>query len=342
MTNNKDVTIYDIAEKLNLSSSTISRALKNNPSISKKTIKKIQKAAEEMGYRPNILAASLRGNKSKTIGVLVSRIDRPFISSLISGIEKTAQNAGYSIIITQSHDLYEDEVNLAKTLYSSRVSGIICSLAMETKGTAHFKQFMDKEIPLVFVDRVPKDFSTHRVMIDNYTAGYKATKHLIEQGCKRIAHFAGSQHRNIYKERKRGFIDALKENDLPVDESLIRYSSTLSYDEGAKITKQVLSLKNPPDGIFSSNDTAALGAIKIAKKMKVKIPEELAIIGFNDDPMALMVDPELSSVTHPAKKMGKISAQKILDHLNKSKNDDVMEITFLNTEVIVRASSKRK
>jgi len=295
MTNNKDVTIYDIAEKLNLSSSTISRALKNNPSISKKTIKKIQKAAEEMGYRPNILAASLRGNKSKTIGVLVSRIDRPFISSLISGIEKTAQNAGYSIIITQSHDLYEDEVNLAKTLYSSRVSGIICSLAMETKGTAHFKQFMDKEIPLVFVDRVPKDFSTHRVMIDNYTAGYKATKHLIEQGCKRIAHFAGSQHRNIYKERKRGFIDALKENDLPVDD-------TLSYDEGAKITKQVLSLKNPPDGIFSSNDTAALGAIKIAKKMKVKIPEELAIIGFNDDPMALMVDPELSSVTHPAKK----------------------------------------
>lgn len=341
MRNKKDVTIYDIAKSLNLSTSTVSRALNNNPTISKKTIKKIHKTAKAMGYQPNTLAASLRGNKVNTIGVLISRIDRPFISSLISGIESTAQKAGYNVIITQCHDSYEEEVTLAQTLYSNRVSGIICSLGMNTRDTSHFQQFIDKGIPLVFVDRVPKDFDTYKVMIDNYAAGYKATKHLIEQGCKKIAHFAGSQIRNIYSERKRGYIDALKENNLVVDESLIIYFNRLGYAEGINATKKLLSLKNPPDGIFSPNDITAVAAIKTAKKMGVRIPEELAIIGFNDDPIATIVDPELSSITHPAKKMGSICAKKILNHLKNKKTDDVVEITLLNTKLVVRASSKR-
>jgi DNA-binding LacI/PurR family transcriptional regulator len=211
MEESRDVTIYDIAERMNLATSTISRALKDHPTISDKTIKKVKKVAEEMGFRPNILAAGLRGNSTKIIGVLVSRINRPFISSLISGIEEIAQKAGYSVMITQSHDSYEDEVNLSKALYDSRVCGIICSLAMATRDTDHFQKFIDKNIPLVFVDRVPKDFNTYRVMIDNYSAGYKATKHLIEQGCTRIAHITGSQYRNTYSERKRGYVDALLE-----------------------------------------------------------------------------------------------------------------------------------
>ncbi|AOW20576.1 LacI family DNA-binding transcriptional regulator [Urechidicola croceus] len=342
MEEQKDVTIYDIAEKLKLSTSTISRALKDHHSISEKTIKKVKKTAEEMGYRPNTLAASLRSNKTKTIGVLISRINRPFISSLISGIEETAQKAGYNVIITQSHDSYEDEVNMAKALYSSRVSGIICSLAMETRDTSHFKQFIDKNIPLVFVDRVPKRFDTYRVMIDNYSAGYKATKHLIEQGCTRIAHYAGSQFRNIYSERKRGYVDALIEHNLPVDEDLIIHFNTLSYEEGVMRTNKLLDLKNPPDGIFSANDTAAVSAIQCAKKRGLKVPEDVAVIGFNDDPIASIIDPGLSSITHPAVKMGQTSAKKILNHLKKSKKDDLTEITFLNTEVVVRESSKRK
>jgi LacI family transcriptional regulator len=338
----KDITIYDIAEKLKLSTSTISRALKDHQSISKKTIKKVKETANKMGYHPNILAASLRSNKTKTIGVLISRINRPFISSLISGIEITAQKAGYNVIITQSHDLYNDEVNMAKALYNSRVSGIICSLAMETRDTSHFKQFMDKNIPLVFVDRVPKEFNTYRVMIDNYSAGYKATKHLIEQGCKRIGHFAGSQFRNIYSERKRGYIDALKQFNLPVDEKLIIHFNTLSYDEGEKATAKLLDMKNPPDGIFSANDTAAVSIIQGAKKRGINIPNEIAIIGFNDDPIASIIDPGLSSITHPAVKMGKTSAEKILSHLNSSNGEDITEITFLNTEVVIRGSSNRK
>ena len=255
MANNRDITIYDIANELNLSSSTVSRALKNHRSISKKTIKRVNDMANKMGYTPNELASSLRNNKTKTIGVLISRINRPFMSSLISGIEETAQKAGYNVIITQSHDSYKDEVNMAQALYNSRVSGIICSLAMETTKTSHFDQFMEKDIPLVFVDRVPKDFDTYRVMIDNYSAGYKATNHLIEMGAKRIAHIGGLKFRNIYKERERGYRDALKEHNLPIDEDLIQHVKSMSYDEGEKATNKLLDMDNPPDGIFSSNDT---------------------------------------------------------------------------------------
>ncbi|MDR7371330.1 LacI family DNA-binding transcriptional regulator [Flavobacterium aquidurense] len=347
MEESRDVTIYDIAKQMNLATSTISRALKDHPTISDKTIKKVKKVAEEMGFRPNILAAGLRGNSTKIIGVLVSRINRPFISSLISGIEEVAQKAGYSVMITQSHDSYEDEVDLSKALYDSRVCGIICSLAMDTRDTSHFQKFIDKNIPLVFVDRVPKDFNTYRVMIDNYSAGYKATKHLIEQGCTRIAHITGSQYRNTYSERKRGYVDALLEANLTVDEQLI-VETSLSYEDGEAASTTLFDLPNPPDGIFVVNDTAAVGAIQVAKKRGLKIPEDVAIIGFNDDPIASIIDPGLTTISHPAVKMGQTSAKKILNHLksvkkspDNPKKDNITEVTFLNTEVLVRASSNR-
>lgn len=342
MEENKDITIYDIAEKLNLATSTISRALKDHPSISDKTIKKVKKTAEEMGYVPNTLAAGLRGNKTNTIGVLIPTVTQPFLSSLISGIEITAQKSGYNVIIMQSHDSYEEEVSMAKSLYSSRVSGVISSLAMETRDTSHFQQFVSNNIPLVFVDRVPKDFNTFRVIIDNYAAGYKATKHLIEQGCTRIAHLtAGSEFGNLYSERKRGYIDALKDNNLPLMEELIVNLKTVTYEEGAKASNKLFDLPNPPDGIFASGDIIAVSAIQSAKKRGIKIPEELAIIGFNNDPISQIIDPNLSTITHPAAKMGKASAEIILKNIKSNKKDEVKEITFLNTEVLVRESSKR-
>jgi DNA-binding LacI/PurR family transcriptional regulator len=221
------------------------------------------------------------------------------------------------------------------------VSGIICSLAMETRNTSHFEQFINSNIPLVFVDRVPKEIDTWRVMIDNYSAGYKATQHLIDQGCKRIAHYAGSKFRNVYSERKRGYLDALKDNNLVVDKDLLIYLKTLSYEEGEMITHKLLDLKNPPDGIFSSNDTTAVAAIKVAKKRNLKVPEDLAIIGFNNDPISEIIEPSLSTITHPAFEMGQASADKILSLLESSITDEVKEITFLNTEVLVRESSKK-
>jgi DNA-binding LacI/PurR family transcriptional regulator len=342
MEENKDITIYDIAEKLQLATSTISRALKDHPTISSKTIKKVKKMAEEMGYVPNTLAAGLRGNKTNTIGVLIPTITQPFLSSLISGIEIAARKSGYNVIIVQSHDSYLEEVSMAKSLYSSRVSGIICSLAMETRDTSHFQQFVSNNIPLVFVDRVPKDFNTFRVIIDNYAAGYKATKHLIEQGCKRIAHItAGQEFGNLYNERRRGYLDALKDHDFPLDEELIVNLKAVTYEEGEKASNKLLDLKNPPDGIFSSGDIMAVSAIQTAKKRGIKVPEELAVIGFNNDPISQIIDPNLSTISHPASKMGKMSAEIILKNLKSLKKDDVKEITFLNTEVLVRESSKR-
>lgn len=338
----KEITIYDLAKALNYSPSTISRALNNHKSISPKTIKKIKEQAEKMGYRPNTLAAGLRNNKSNTIGISISRINRPFMSTLISGIEETARKAGFNVIISQSDDKYENEVSNLKALYDSRISGLIVSLSMETINTDHFKPFINQGIPLVFVDRVPQGFNTYKVIIDNYSAGYNATKHLIEKGCKRIAHFAGAQHRNVYEERKKGYLDALKEHNITIDQQLIIHFKTLSFEEGEKATKQLLKLPNPPDGIFSSNDTAAVSAILCAKKKGIKIPEQLAVIGFNDDPISSIVEPALSTISHPALKMGKIAAKRILNHSSKNHDEEVSEITVLSTEIIQRASSDKK
>lgn len=336
----KEVTIYDLAKKLNYSPSTISRALKGHRSISKKTTKEVKESADKMGYRPNSLAASLRNNRSKTIGIMISRINRPFISSLISGIEESARKAGYNVIISQSNDVYGNEISNAKALYDSRISGLVVSLSMETKKLNHFQQFLDMSIPVVFVDRVPEDLESYRVIIDNYSAGYKATQHLIEQGCKRIAHFAGAQHLNVYHERKKGYLDALIDNNIPIDKDLIINFSTLSFEEGEKATNKLLNMTQPPDGLFSANDTAAVSAIMCAQKRGVKVPDELAIIGFNDDPIASIVNPGLSTITHPAIEMGKISAERILEHLQNIKKEN-QELTVLDTELIIRNSSKK-
>lgn len=338
----KEVTIYDLAKKLNYSPSTISRALNNHKSISKKTIKLIKEAAEEMGYRPNNLAAGLRNNKSNTIGVLISRINRPFMASLISGIEETSRKAGYNVLISQSNDKYNNEISNCNALYDSRITGLIVSLSMETVDMDHFQKFVDKGIPIVFVDRVPDNFNSYKVVIDNYTAGYSATKHLIEQGCERIAHFAGAQQRNIYRERKKGYLDALQEHGLPIEDNLIVNFKTLSFEEGNKITKKLLKMSNPPDGIFSANDTAAVSAIMCAKKLGVSVPHQLAVIGFNDDPIASIVQPSLSTVSHPASKMGAISAKRILDHSAHTYDTGLSEITVLGTEIVIRDSSLKK
>lgn len=338
----KEVTIYDLAKELNFSPSTISRALNNHKSIGRKTTKEVQKAAAKMGYRPNSLAASLRSNKSKTIGIMIARINSPFMSTLISGIEDAARKANYNVLISQSNESYENEVNNAKALYDSRVGGLIVSLAMETKDTSHFQQFLEKNIPVVFVDRVPRELNSYRVIIDNYAAGYGATKHLIEQGCKNIAHFAGAQHVEVYNLRKKGYMDALQENDLEIDENLIVNLKTLSSEEGKEAMEHLLEMEHPPDGLFSANDTAAVGALLLAKQKGIKIPQDLAIIGFNDDPVSSIVEPSLSTVSHPARKMGELSTQRILEHSRDNLGSSVSEITMLDTEVIVRDSSRRK
>lgn len=340
MKGKKEITIYDIAEELNISPSTVSRALKDHHSIGAETKKAVKKLALKRGYRPNSIAASLRSKKTNNIGVVISWINRPFISSLISGIEMEANEKGFNVIISQSHDSYESEVANAQALFDSRVGGLVVSLGMETTKYDHFKQFIKNDIPVVFVDRVVEDLNCDLVVIDNFSAGYSATQHLIEQGCKRISHIGGAQNRNVYSERQKGYIQALKDHNLPVDENLIIESDVLNAEEGTKSVEYLLNLPIPPDGIFSANDTAAISVIQYAKSRGIKIPKELAVIGFNNDPISLIVEPALSTISHPAVEMGRIAAQQVL---RKKDHKDIVrsETIILKTEVLVRASSNR-
>jgi DNA-binding LacI/PurR family transcriptional regulator len=341
MTKKKEITIYDLAEELHLSASTVSRALKDHYSIGKKTKDAVKKLALQKDYRPNTLAASLRSNKTNTIGVIIPLINRPFISSMISGIEMAAKKAGYNVIISQSHDEYANEVANAEALYASRVTGLVVSLGMETQNYDHLRQFTQHNIPLVFVDRVTRELNTDLVVVDNAMAGFEATNHLIEQGCKRIAHIAGAQHRNIYKERLDGYVDALKKHKIAIDDSLIIHTKYLSPEEGDKCAEKLLQLDNPPDGIFCANDSTAISVIQYAKKHGIKIPDDLAVIGFNNDPLSEIIDPPLSTIAHPAVDMGRLAAQQVLKQ--KELSDIVRSETIvLKTTLIVRESSLRK
>lgn len=338
----KDVTIYDLAHELNVSPSTVSRALNDHYSIGKKTKKAVKELAREWGYRPNTIASSLRTNRSNTIGVMVSWINRPFISSLISGIEKAARESGHQVIITQSLDRPELEKENLQVLYDSRVSALVVSLAMGTADYHHFDLFTNNGIPVVFVDRVPTIQEVHKVHINNFNAAFEATEHLIEQGCTRIAHFGGARQQSIYEDRRSGFIAALKKNNLNVDEKLIIEATSLNAEEGFRLAEQVLSLERPPDGIFCANDTAAVSAIQCAKKKGLRIPEDLAIIGFNNDPICEIIDPALSSIEHPAVEMGEAAIKQALGMLEGEIATDSATRVTLETQVIVRASSLRR
>lgn len=336
----KEITIYDIAKKLKVSPTTVSRALNDHHSISTETTNTVKEMASKLGYRPNTVASSLRKNKTNTIGVIMPLINRPFIASVISGIEDAANKADYNVIISQTYDSYEKEVSNAQTLYSSRVSGLIVSLAMETRQYEHFYPFLQNGIPMVSIDRITTKLETDCVIIDNYSAGFKAAEHLISVGCKRIAHFGGAQHRNIYSGRQKGYIDALKKHNLPVDEELIVHSK-LSLEEGRKGAEYLLNLTEPPDGIFSANDSAAVSAIQYAKQIGWNIPQDLAIIGFNDDPISSIIEPQLTTISHPAFDMGIIAAQQILRHRDYG-HVVQSQTTVLKTEVIVRDSTRRE
>lgn len=336
----KEVTIYELAKELKVSPSTVSRALQDHHSIGKNTIKAVKDLALKRGYRPNRIAASLRSNKSKTIGVIVPWINRPFISSLISGIEEEANRDGFQVIISQSHDLYENEVANAYTMYNNRVAGLIISLAMDTEQYKHFELFSDHHIPVVFVDRVPQSSNHDMVVVDNFQAGFDATKHLIEQGCKRIAHIGGSQLRNVYHERQSGYLQALKDYRLKVDSQLIVNCQKLSAEEGFQVAKAIMGLQDPPEGVFVANDTVAVSVIQYAKSSGIRIPQDLLVIGFNDDPIASIIEPSLSTISHPASEMGKNAFRQIFRPADDGALIKSQSIT-LKTHLVVRESTDR-
>jgi LacI family transcriptional regulator len=341
MKNRKEVTIYDIALKLDISPATVSRGLNNHFSVSKKTHKQITDTAKSMGYRSNLFAKNLRWQKTRTLGVIVQTLNSNFIASVLSGIENVANKSGYNLIISQSQESQAKEVINVETMFTTRVDGLIVSLAFDTKDVSHFDSFFNKGIPVVFFDRISFGKSSTNVVIDNFKAGYEATKHLIEQGCNQIAHITGYLSRNVYEDRMKGYRQALAEHNISFDE---KYVIVNNMDEQSAIdaAKQLLAMNPMPDGIFITNDNVAIICMQTLKDAGYKIPGDIAIVGFNNDLISRVVDPKLTTINYPGQEMGEIVAHTLVNHLDGIAPLTVTSTIILKSELIVRESSLKR
>ncbi|MFW5832221.1 MAG: LacI family DNA-binding transcriptional regulator [Prolixibacteraceae bacterium] len=341
MAKQAETTIHDIARQLNISASTVSRALNDNPLISEPTRLLIKKKAAELGYRPNVLAANFRTKKTNTIGVIVPLINRHFFSSVISGIEEVAYNNGYAVIISQSKDDFDKESKIAHTLFASRVDGLIVSIGMQTREFDHLKLFSERNVPLVFFDRVVEEIDAHKILVDDFKGGFKATEHLIEQGAKRVAHIGGPLNLGIYKNRLKGYQEAMKKAGLKIDKSMLIHNS-LTREDGEKALKKLFQNSTKPDAIFCANDTTALSAIIYLGENGYKIPEDVMIVGFSNEPFSEVVSPSISTIRQPGFEMGKKAARLIIAEIHSKSKNKKYQTFLMPTELIVRQSSNRK
>ncbi len=332
-------TIQDIAQVINVTSSTVSRALNDHPSISDATKKLVVETAARLNYRPNRIAAALRSGRSMNIGVILPFADRAFFGSIIRGIEDEAAKKGYGVIVCQAYDDPKKEKRALETLLRSQVDGIISSVAQNSTNVKNYKKVREEGIPLLFIDRVIEQINVSKIVIDDFNGGYMATEHLIEQGCKRIAHFAGDQTLNVYRERYRGYCQALKDHSLQLRKEYV-IACHSDTDLGRKKTAELLALAHPPDAIFSSSDFAALGAMQMLKSRGISIPNDVAIVGFANEPFTSIVDPGLTTVNQHSRELGKMAAKTFIEELTAGKKKPIRQVV-LQPDLIVRASSLR-
>lgn len=337
----KDITIYDIAQKLSLSSATVSRGLQDHPAINKNTRKRIQDTAKELGYRHNNFASSLRKQKTNTIGVIVHELNSNFITSVLAGIEKITTQAGYDLIIAHSSESFEKETANASNLFHKRVDGLIASLAFTTKGLDHYKPFEEKGIPMIFFDRVEENSSSTKVIIDNYKCGYQATKHLVEQGCRNIVLVTANLKRNVYAQRHKGYMDALYDNGIPYDKTKVLIKD-LSEQCGNEAALEILNMQPRPDGAFITNDFSAAVCMRTLKEKGVRIPEDIAIVGFNNDAISKIVEPQLTTIDYPGIELGEIAARNLINHLKGVSDIKSTNTIVVRSELIIRKSSLKK
>lgn len=333
----KQVTIKDIAEKLSISISTVSRALKDHPDISVKTRQAVKELAKLLGYKPNLIALNLKHSKTNTIGLIVPEVEHHFFSKIINGIEEVAYKNNYNVLVVQSNESYMREVLNTQTLIANRVDGVLVSFSKETKDYSHFQQMVDYEIPLVFYDRTIEGFHADGVICDDYTGAYNAVNHLISRGSKRIALYSSPQHMLIGKMRFEGYKDALKKNNIEFNKDLVYSCDT--FESAMKISRSILKKQDRPDGIFAVNDFTAIGVMKVAKQLGIKIPEELKVVGFENSRSAAICEPELTSVDQFGYNIGKKSAELLIKRIKDATFDYEPTILKLKTELIVRGSS---
>jgi LacI family transcriptional regulator len=336
----REATIYDIARKLEISSATVSRALKDDPVVSKKTKKKIFDLADEMGYRTNNFARNLRTQRTETIGVIVPRLDSYFMARVISGIEHVANSEGYTLIISQSAESSNKEAVNAKTLFNNRVDGLLVSLAYDTDHYSHFDVFLKRNIPIIFFDRVALISSCTNVLIDNRKSAYEATQHLIDEGCNNIVHITAIPKRNVYADRLKGYKEALANNKIKYREDYVIIDD-LSQEAGARAAEQILKMEPLPDGVFVANDNAAVRCMIELKKAGIRIPDDIAFVGFNNDPVSTVVEPNLTTINYPGYTIGEVAARNLIDHLNGTTSVTTTDTIILRSELIIRESSKK-
>ncbi|MDI3321171.1 LacI family DNA-binding transcriptional regulator [Pinibacter soli] len=338
------ITIKDIANALGFSKSTVSRALRDSHEISPETKKLISAYAEEHNYRPNPIALSLKEKRSRSIGIVVCEIANSFFSQVINGIESIAYDCGYNAIISQTHESFEREIVGLNYLSSRSVDGLLISVSAETTSFSHLKSLHNKGLPIVFFDRVASDIKTHKVTVDNFTGSYDATTHLIENGFTRIASISLSQHSSITQGRLNGYKKALTDHYIPIDESLIRYCAHggLFYEELEKEMNVLLNLKQRPQAIFASSDKITMGVLRYFKSTGIRVPNDIAVVGFSNSETTDLLQPALTVVRQPAFEMGKIATEMLINLMEAKRAVKVFENRVLPAELVVRDSSVKQ
>lgn len=337
--NIKRTTLKDIANVLSISTAAVSKALNDDTRISVKTKKAVKQVAKELNYQPNHLASALRKGKSNLVGVIVPRTNSSFFSSVVENMEEVLNKAGYNIIITQSNESFEKECKNIDTLLYTQVDGIIASMANETVDLSYYEKIKSNGIPLILFDRGENDLNVDYVGINDYDSSHMIIEHLVAKGCKRIAHIGGYRRTRIFNNRIRGYIDAIKKHDLPHDDELL-IESSLTLEDGRRQMEKLLALENRPDAVYVASDYAALGALQVLKEKNIKVPEDIKLVGFGNEPFTSLVTPSITSVSQHSEQIGRLAAETFLGYVEKDIVVQSLNKIILDSELIIRSSSE--
>lgn len=324
---------------LHISPAAVSKALHDDSRISIKTKEAVKRVAEELNYQPNHLASALRKGKSNLVGVVVPKTNSNFFSSVIENIENVLNKAGYNIIITQSYESYDKECKNIDTLLYTQVDGIIASMANETVDLSYYEKIKSKGIPLILFDRGENDLNVDYVGINDYDSSHTIVEHLIEKGCKRIAHIGGYRRTRIFNNRIRGYIDAIHKNRMPIDDNLV-IETALTLEDGRREMIKLLNLEHRPDAVYVAGDYAALGALQVLNENNISVPNDMRLVGFGNEAFTSLVSPSITSVDQHSEAIGKIAAETFLERIAETELKQTLNKKILDAELIVRDSSR--
>jgi len=333
----RQVTLKDIAQKLGVSTSTVSRALQDHPDISVKTREAVKELAKILGYKPNMVALNLKHSRTNTVGVLVPEVEHYFFSTILNGVEEVAYKNNFSVMVFQSNESYLREVLIAQTFLANRVDGLLASFSKNTHDFSHFQQILDNEIPLVFFDREREELHADSVIVDDYSGAYNAVTHLISKGCRKIAFFSAPQHLVLGKNRLEGYKAALEHHGISYNTDLVYACDT--FDQAEKISRSILKKHDRPDAIFAVNDLTAIGAMKVAKQLGLKIPDDIKFVGFENSRSAWICEPELTTIDQFGFELGKKATELLLSRIRLNSFDYKTEKQIVKTHLVKRETT---